>query len=190
MYASMIRASFWIGAGSLLILAAPVIGADKPVGLLRRHTEVAIRREQFFINGKPTYEGRKWNGKKIEGLLMNARIVQGDKVVRASDFLLLHGNGQNRPEQIVTLIRKTRSVPGYRSMPVLINEDDHYDFDQAQNNLTAAVNEYVSWGFFDYRHRGDGFDEGFQSPPANWGLSSARKKAFFTKIGEITGTRP
>jgi hypothetical protein len=134
---------------------------------------------------------RKRAGRRLlVGVSYSGGKVPGDKVVRASDFLLLHGNGQNRPEQIVTLIRKTRDVPGYRPMPVLINEDDHYDFDQGENSMTAAVNEYVSWGFFDYRHRGEGLDEGFQSPPVNWGLSSERKKAFFAKIGEITGTRP
>ncbi|MBI5010161.1 MAG: hypothetical protein HZB98_11065 [Bacteroidia bacterium] len=40
-------------------------------------TEVEIIGEKFFINGKPTYEGRIWNGYKIEGLLMNSRMVQG-----------------------------------------------------------------------------------------------------------------
>src|SRR5512136_2479284 len=40
-------------------------------------TTVSIRREQFFINGKPTYEGRQWRGLRIEGLLMNSRMVQG-----------------------------------------------------------------------------------------------------------------
>lgn len=41
------------------------------------HTQVVIKGDQFFINGKPTYEKRYWNGYKIEGLLMNSRMVQG-----------------------------------------------------------------------------------------------------------------
>ena len=40
-------------------------------------TTVSIQGDMFYINGKPTYEGRQWNGHKIEGLLMNARLVQG-----------------------------------------------------------------------------------------------------------------
>lgn len=40
-------------------------------------TTVAIQEDQFFINGAPTYAGRTWKGKRIEGLLMNARMVQG-----------------------------------------------------------------------------------------------------------------
>lgn len=43
----------------------------------KRRTTVSIRGEQFFINGKPTYAGRSYKGMKIEGLLMNSRMVQG-----------------------------------------------------------------------------------------------------------------
>lgn len=44
----------------------------------KRKTQVEIRGNQFFINGKPTYPGRYWNGYKVEGLLlMNSRMVQG-----------------------------------------------------------------------------------------------------------------
>lgn len=39
-------------------------------------TTVAIRGDQFLINGKPTYAGRFYKGLKIEGLLMNVRAVQ------------------------------------------------------------------------------------------------------------------
>jgi hypothetical protein len=37
---------------------------------------VSIQGEQFLINGTPTYKGRTWNGKRVEGLLLNARMVQ------------------------------------------------------------------------------------------------------------------
>lgn len=40
-------------------------------------TMVSIEGDRFFLNGRPTYEGRNWNGRRIEGLLMNARLVQG-----------------------------------------------------------------------------------------------------------------
>ncbi len=43
----------------------------------QRNTELRIQGNQFLINGNPTYEGRIWKGKKIEGLLMNSRMVQG-----------------------------------------------------------------------------------------------------------------
>ena len=47
------------------------------VASLRGETVVSIVGEDFHINGKPTYEGRTWNGHRIEGLLMNSRMVQG-----------------------------------------------------------------------------------------------------------------
>ena len=47
--------------------------------------------------------------------------------------------------------------------------------------------EYASWGYFDFRMKGEGFDEGYQSVPVNWGISSARKRAFFTLLKEMTG---
>lgn len=39
-------------------------------------TRVDIRGGDFRINGTPTYAGRTWNGHRIEGLLLNARMVQ------------------------------------------------------------------------------------------------------------------
>jgi hypothetical protein len=72
-------------------------------------------------------------------------------------------------------------------MPILFNEDDHFDFDQPQNNFVAAVGEYASWGYFDFRKRAEDFSEGYQSVPVDWGISHPRKKAFFALLKEITG---
>jgi len=114
--------------------------------------------------------------------------IPKENVVRASDFLLIHGNGVSDPAKIVEMVRKTRAVPGYRPMPILFNEDDHFNFDKPQNNFTAAVSEYASWGYFDFRMKDEGFDEGYQSVPVNWGISSERKRGFFKLLGEITAT--
>src|SRR5687768_2201146 len=51
----------------------PTLAADPPA----RKTEVSIVGDAFHINGRPTYAGRTWNGYKIEGLLLNSRMVQG-----------------------------------------------------------------------------------------------------------------
>jgi hypothetical protein len=110
--------------------------------------------------------------------------------VRSSDFLLLHGNGVKDPARITEMVQQTRAVPGYKPMPILFNEDDHENFDQPQNNFASAVAAHVSWGWFDYRRKGEVLEEGYQSPPVNWGLSSARKKAFFAYLSEITGSKP
>jgi len=84
-------------------------------------------------------------------------------------------------------VRKTRAVAGYRPMPILFNEDDHFAFEKPQNNFTVAIAEHASWGYFDFRMKGEGFDEGFQSVPVDWGISSGRKRGFFMMLGEITG---
>jgi hypothetical protein len=39
-------------------------------------TEVAIDGTKFLINGRPTYEGVTWQGREVEGLLLNSRMVQ------------------------------------------------------------------------------------------------------------------
>ena len=110
-------------------------------------------------------------------------------VVAAADFILMHGNGVADPDRLAQMVREVRRVEGYRPMPVVFNEDDHFDFDKPRNNFTAAIGEYASWGYFDYRMKGEGFDEGYQSVPVNWGISSERKRRFFTLVREITGVR-
>ncbi len=44
--------------------------------MVRRGTEVSIRGDAFSLNGRPTYAGRTWRGRSIEGLLLNSRMVQ------------------------------------------------------------------------------------------------------------------
>jgi hypothetical protein len=86
------------------------------------------------------------------------------------------------------MVQQTRVAPGYKPMPILFNEDDHEDFGQPQNNFASAVAARVSWGWFDFRRKGEALEEGYQSPPVNWGIASARKKAFFRCLAEITGS--
>jgi hypothetical protein len=60
-------------------LASAALPALYPLRVFaqRRRTEVSIRGDAFYINGRPTYAGRMFNGKRVEGLLMNVRAVQG-----------------------------------------------------------------------------------------------------------------
>jgi len=106
-------------------------------------------------------------------------------VAKASDFLLLHGNGPDDPARIRKMIRASRALPEWRPMPVLINEDDHFRFDEADNHMMTALQERVSWGYFD-PGRSD-YSEGYQCPPVNWGMNTERKKQFFAKCKEVTG---
>jgi hypothetical protein len=113
--------------------------------------------------------------------------IPKENVVRVADILLLHGNGVSDPKTISEMVRKTRAVPGYRAMPIVFNEDDHFDFEKPLNNFTAALSERASWGYFDFRMKGEGFDEGYQSVPVNWKISSERKRGFFKLLREMTG---
>jgi hypothetical protein len=45
--------------------------------MTQRRTTVGIHGDAFLINGEPTYPGRHHRGRRIEGLLLNARMVQG-----------------------------------------------------------------------------------------------------------------
>lgn len=117
----------------------------------------------------------------------NGRCIPLPNVVKTADFLLLHGNGVHNPEFIKEMVQLTREVEGYTPKPIVFNEDDHFNFDSTSYNLLSAVESYASWGYFDFRMKGEGFEAGFQSVPVDWSISSDRKKAFFNKVKEITG---
>lgn len=106
-------------------------------------------------------------------------------VVQASDFLLLHGNGVKDPNRIAEMVALMRRDPAYRPMPILFNEDDHFDFDQPVNNMMKAVGAYASWGYFDPGQ--SDYRDGYQCPPVNWGINTDRKQAFFKLLRQVTG---
>lgn len=107
-------------------------------------------------------------------------------VATNADFILVHGNGiRKNPARITDSIQKIRVLCDHPK-PVIFNEDDNYDFDQSTNNFVAAVGSHVSWGYFDYRRKGESSKEGFQSVPADWSIGSKRKQAYFNLLSEIT----
>jgi len=131
-------------------------------------------------------KGRRHNGRRLPvSTSYGGGTIPGANVVQHADFILIHGNGVNDPDQIEEMVRSTRKVPGYHPMPILFNEDDHFDFDKERNNMLAAIGEYCSWGFFDPGK--SNYRDGFQCPPVNWEINTPRKKAFFTKLKEVTG---
>jgi hypothetical protein len=114
--------------------------------------------------------------------------IPKENVVRSADFLLLHGNGVSDPAAIAGMVRQTRTVAGYTPKPILFNEDDHFDFDRGTNHFTAAVAAGASWGYFDFRKKGESFNEGYQSVPVNWAIASERKRGFFRLLAEMTAS--
>jgi len=143
----------------------------------RVHELIARVRARHDPSGRRLLAGTSYGGGKIPG----------ENVVKVSDFILLHGNGQAEPAKITAMVAKTRALPAWRPMPIVFNEDDHFAFDQPDNNFVAALRAGASWGYFDFRMKGEGFVDGYQSVPVDWGIHSARKKAFFAKLREITG---
>jgi hypothetical protein len=107
-------------------------------------------------------------------------------VVKASDFVLLHGNGPDDPARIRKMIETSRGVETWHTMPVVINEDDHFRFEEPNNHLNMALSQYVSWGYFDPGK--NDYSDGYQCPPVNWGINTERKQQFFRLLKEITGS--
>lgn len=139
--------------------------------------ELIIRAKNITKDGRRLLVATSFNGNTIPPA----------NVVEVSDFILIHGNGVGDPERITEMIEQVRAMPEYQPMPIVFNEDDHYDFDQPMNNMVAAFESHASWGYFDFRRDGEAFENGFQSVPVDWGITSERKKAFFNKLQEITG---
>ena len=106
-------------------------------------------------------------------------------VIQASDFVLLHGNGPDDPARIRRMIETTRQAEGYRPMPVLINEDDHFRFKDPDSHFLTALGQYVSWGYFE--PGASNYRDGYQCPPVNWGINTERKRQFFALLKEVTG---
>jgi hypothetical protein len=151
---------------------------DREVLKPPRVVELIERVRRTLVGGHRLLVGTSFQGNRVPTAA----------VIRASDFVLLHGNGVSDPDRIVAMVAETRSAPGYTPKPILFNEDDHYDFDKPWNNFTAATSVHASWGFFDFRRAGEGRGEGYQSVPVNWGISSARKRGFFDLLASLSGS--
>jgi hypothetical protein len=113
-----------------------------------------------------------------------------EKILQTADYVLYHGNALATPGAVRAQARAIRATPGYRGQPLLINEDDHFDFDKPDNNMLAALQEYSGWGYFDYRQIRERFEDGYQSLPVDWGINSGRKKGFFNLLADVTGSTP
>ena len=141
----------------------------------RVHELIRHLREYSIAQGQRLLVGTSYGGGTLPG----------GKVVGESDFVLIHGNGVSDPARIAEMVRQTRVMSAYRPMPILINEDDHFDFDKPWNNFLAALSEYCSWGYFDPGK--NDYRNGYQSVPTRWNLNTERKKEFFALAKTISG---
>jgi hypothetical protein len=123
-------------------------------------------------------------------------------LVEAADYVLIHGNG-TRPPGLAAAIQAIRAMLAYQAgpKPIVVNEDS-----PAVPNLDAAWRNGASWGYYDQGFEGQADDPyvhyaprprwnagsfqdlvGFQTPPANWTINSPFKRAFFSRVAEVTG---
>jgi hypothetical protein len=137
---------------------------------------------------------------------MNPETGQGmptPALVEASDYLLIHGNGA-RPASLQLAFDTIRAMPEFRAnpKPLMINEDS-----TGIPNLEISWQNFVSWGYYDQGYNGEARQHdiwvedcafnlretrvenlsGFQTPPVNWTINTPRKRAFFSRVAEITG---
>jgi hypothetical protein len=129
-------------------------------------------------------------GRLLVSASFATRDVPPESLLRVADYVLYHGNGLNTPQAVRARAQQLRALSGYRGQPLLINEDDHFDFDLPDNNMLAAIDEYSGWGFFDYRQIRERFEDGYQSLPVDWGINSERKRGFFRLLAKVTGSAP
>ena len=122
-------------------------------------------------------------------------LVPTDNIIEVSDYVLIHGNGVQDHKRITEISKEVRQKGGYMPMPLVNNEDDipwrnpDQGWGEEENNFVASVKSYTSWGYFDFRLPDERYDynQGFQSIPVNWSISSERKRSFFNLLAEITG---
>jgi hypothetical protein len=137
-----------------------------------------------------TRDGRRL----LAGTSYGGRAIPDPRVLAASDLALVHGNGVTDPTSIAEMVTRTRALMEGDPIPVVFNEDDHYDFDRPENNFAVAVAQHASWGYYDPGEGAGGrpavsdYVEGFQNVPPNWGLTTERKRAFFALVQEMTTT--
>jgi len=118
----------------------------------------------------------------------NAFTVPTPNVVKVADYILFHCNSLKKHENFVNHIAKVKTAVGDRNIPIMINEDDNFAFETDTSHFKTAIENYISWGYFDYRKKGDkDLKNGFQTLPVDWGINSPNKKAFFEKVKEISG---
>jgi hypothetical protein len=118
--------------------------------------------------------------------------IPGEDVLGVADLALLHGNGVTDPAVMAWLVERTRHRMATRPMPIVVNEDDHFDFEKDLNNCLAAISRYASWGFFDAGPGSGGggargnYMDGYQLVPVNWSINTPTKRGFFQLVREVT----
>lgn len=112
-------------------------------------------------------------GRLLASVSMMGGQIAPQRVLDASDFHLPHGNGQST-SQVTNMVATLRSrSPG---KPIDFNEDS-----TNLANMKAALDAGAGWGYYDRT--------GYQTVPADWGINTTAKKAFFDLVRNVTTPR-
>ncbi|NKB69139.1 MAG: hypothetical protein GKR89_18885 [Candidatus Latescibacteria bacterium] len=84
------------------------------------------------------------------------------EVAEASDYILIHGNGQTR-QKYYGMIQEVKSWD--QNKPIVCNEDS-----QAIGNMEVAYKTRTSWGYYNNMTK--------QEPPADWGVTKGEDTFF------------
>ena len=148
-----------------------------------RVAELIERARSHKLDGRRLLVGTSYGGGR----------VPDDDVVAASDYIMLHGNGVTEPARIAEMVEQTRALPSYTAKPILFTEDDHFAFDEPDNNFLSALSAHASWGYFDPGDAAGGsstfgnYRDGYQNIPVNWAINTDRKRGYFELLAQVTG---
>ena len=98
--------------------------------------------------------------------------VPSDKIINASNVILLHGNSMKTDSEYSKQVNAVRKSKSYRGQPIVYNEAST-DY----KKLDWCIKNKVGFGYYD--------QTGFQSPPINWSINTTQKKSFFNEIYKI-----
>jgi hypothetical protein len=107
--------------------------------------------------------------------------IPPENIAGSADFILAHGNRQS-PASHKNMIETIRSMEefGANPRPIVFNEAGT----DVECLFTCAEN-FASWGYYDEGQ--NNYQDGFQSPPVNWGINTETKRRFFNGVAQITG---
>ena len=94
-----------------------------------------------------------------------------EAVVKASDVILIHGNGQSR-NSLHNLIKMCKKAKP--DTPIVVNEDS-----QDYTNMDVCINEHASWGYYNNMTK--------QEPPADWSITTGEDRFFATRMAMALG---
>ncbi|MFW5984813.1 MAG: hypothetical protein ACOCQ1_00910 [Halanaerobiaceae bacterium] len=96
-----------------------------------------------------------------------------EEVCRASDVILIHGNGQTR-QQYYKMIQKAKEWCPQK--PIVCNEDS-----QSIGQLAVAYQTRTSWGYYNNMTK--------QEPPADWSITEGEDKFFALRMADGLGIK-